>query len=170
VERSSIEYAVKVCNVLNKHSIEYLIVGGTAVAFYGYYRPSGTPSGAIAGKPDIDIWYNPSYANYYKVLDALNELGVDVSGMKEEKSPNPKKSFFRKEFEEFSLDLLPELPGLSRFITSYNKRYESNIGDLRLPILSYEELMLNKKTLGRAKDLDDIKRLQIRKGGKGKGL
>lgn len=170
MEKSSIECAEKVCSILNKHSVEYLIVGGTAVALHGYYRSSSTPSGAPAGKPDIDIWYNPSYENYNRVLDALDELGVDISRIRKEKTPNPKKSFFRKEFEEFTLDLLPELPGLSRFLTSYNKRVESKIGEVKLPILCYEELMVNKKTLGRQKDIEDIKQLQMRRGGKGKGI
>jgi hypothetical protein len=29
-----------VCKVLNKHSVQYMIVGGTAVALHGYFRQS----------------------------------------------------------------------------------------------------------------------------------
>jgi len=78
MQNSFIECVETVCNTLNKHSVEYLIVGGTAVALHGHYRPSSTPSGEYAEKHDLDIWYNPSYENYYRVLDALKELGVDV--------------------------------------------------------------------------------------------
>jgi hypothetical protein len=161
---------VKVCNLLNKHSVEYLIVGGTAVALHGYQRYSRKSSGAVADKPDLDIWYNPTYKNYYNVLNALDELGVDVSKFREEKTPNPKKSFFRKEFEEYTLDLLPEIPGLSRFLSSYNKRAVPKIGELTLPTLSYEELTLSKEKLGRSKDIEDLKELQRRKGRKGMGM
>jgi hypothetical protein len=87
MQNSSIECVVKVCNLLNKHSVEYLIVGGTAVALHGYQRYSRKSSGAVADKPDLDIWYNPTYKNYYNVLNALDELGVDVSKFREEKTP-----------------------------------------------------------------------------------
>ena len=30
----------KVCTVLSKYEVEYIIVGGTAVQYYGYHRPS----------------------------------------------------------------------------------------------------------------------------------
>jgi hypothetical protein len=30
----------KVCSVLNKHKVDYLIVGGVAVGFHGYQRLS----------------------------------------------------------------------------------------------------------------------------------
>jgi hypothetical protein len=165
MENSTIEIVVKVCELLNKHGVEYLIVGGTAVALHGHHRGSLKPSGELAEKPDLDIWYNPSYQNYFRVLNVLNDLDVDVSNLKQEKTPNPKKSYFRKEFDGFTLDLLPELPGLSRFLTSYDKRVEPKIGELKLPTLSYEDLMLNKKSLGRAKDIEDIKQLQKKRRG-----
>lgn len=97
-----------VCSALNKHSIEYLTVGGTAVALHGYYRLSMNPVGEVAEKPDVDFWYNPTYRNYFNLLGALEELGQDVRAYKEEQSPNPRKSFFKYEFEQFTLDLLPE--------------------------------------------------------------
>ena len=51
---------LEVCNILNKHKVEFLIVGGTAVAFHGYYRPSINSIGNITEKPDLDFWYNPN--------------------------------------------------------------------------------------------------------------
>jgi hypothetical protein len=44
-----------VCGVLNKQGVEYLVVGGTAVALHGYYRQSMNAAGAVADKPDLDI-------------------------------------------------------------------------------------------------------------------
>ena len=59
-----------VCGLLSKHKVEYLIVGGTAVALHGYFRMSVSIAGIPADKPDLDFWYNPSYKNYFKLLDA----------------------------------------------------------------------------------------------------
>ena len=83
---------LSVCRSLNKFSVEYLIVGGTAVALHGYFRRSRNAAGKIVKKPDLDFWYNPTYDNYFRLLDALHELGQDVTKFKEEQTPNPKKS------------------------------------------------------------------------------
>jgi len=68
-------YILHVCEILNKHAIEYLLVGGAAMALHGYYRKSTAPDGKQADKPDIDIWYNHTHGNYFRLLDALEELG-----------------------------------------------------------------------------------------------
>ena len=53
--------------LLKKHKVEYLLIGGTAVALHGYFRHSVTLSGETAVKPDIDIWFNPTYENYFNI-------------------------------------------------------------------------------------------------------
>ena len=122
MENKLAESILKVCGVFNKNFVEYIIVGGTAVALHGYFRQSMNMAGAIADKPDLDFWYNPTYQNYFKLLDSLQELGQQVSAFKEEQSPNPKKSFFKYEFEDFTLDLLPELKASLRFNKSFKDR------------------------------------------------
>ena len=64
-----------------------MIVGGAAVALHGYYRLSMNLDGKIAKKPDLDIWYNPTYSNYFKLLNVLEDLGQDVTKLKKSKAP-----------------------------------------------------------------------------------
>lgn len=135
---------LEVCKILNKHSVEYLLIGGTAVALHGYYRLSRQTSGEVSEKHDLDFWYNPSYNNYFNLLDALEELGQDTSRFKAEKSRNPQKSFFRLEYEKFTIDFLPELPGLLKFRHSYDKREISKIGEIEIPFVSYVDLIATK--------------------------
>ncbi len=52
MESSLIDNILTVCRTLNKFSVEYIIVGGTAVALHGYYRHSMNVAGGIAEKPD----------------------------------------------------------------------------------------------------------------------
>jgi hypothetical protein len=163
MESRLVESVLHVCKILNKHAVEYLLVGGTAVALHGYYRLSRQTSGEVAEKHDLNFWYNPTYQNYFRLLDALEELGQDVSAFRREKSPNPHKSFFRLEYDRFTVDLLPELPGLSRFRSSYNKCEVSKIGEIEIPIISYADLISNKQTQGRAKDIEDIEQLKLRR-------
>jgi hypothetical protein len=163
VENSLIESLLKVCKILNAHSLEYLVVGGTAVGFHGYIRLSHEPSGKLMEKHDLDFWYNPTYSNYFKLLDALEELGLDVAEFRNEAAPNPRKSFFRLEEENFKMDFLPELPGLSKFRLSRENRIVSTIQAVEVPYISYDDLIASKRALGRAKDIDDIDQLNLRR-------
>ena len=49
-----------VCRSLEKYKVDYMLIGGTAVALNGYYRISINIKGEMAEKPDIDMWYNLS--------------------------------------------------------------------------------------------------------------
>ncbi len=163
MENKLLESVLKVCSILNSHSVEYLEVGGTAVALHGYFRLSHSPSGAVMEKYDLDFWYKPTYDNYFKLLDALEELGLDVTEFKNETTPNPKKSFFRFEEEYFKIDFLPELLGLSRFRSSFEKRSVAEIDGTDVPYISYEDLIKSKLALAREKDMDDIEQLKLRR-------
>ena len=145
------------------HSVEYLVVGGTAVALHGYFRQSHDPSGRLMEKHDLDFWYNPTYNNYFKLLDALGEMGLDVTEFRDEIAPDPKKSFFRLEQENFKLDFLPELLGLSRFRLSFDRRIISKIHDVEVPYINYNDLIESKLALGRLKDIEDIDQLKLRR-------
>ena len=103
MEKTLTDSILIICKVLNKHSVQYLIVGGTAVALHGYYRISMNLSGVEMDKPDLDFWYNPTYNNYFSLLNAIEELGQEVSEFKKEKTPDPKKSYFRFELENLAL-------------------------------------------------------------------
>ena len=74
MKKSLTEDILLVCQILNKNAVQYLIVGGTAVAFHGYFRWSQNPSGDPAEKFDLDIWYNPTYDNYFKLLKIYHSL------------------------------------------------------------------------------------------------
>ena len=149
-----------VCSVLNKQGVDYLVVGGIAVALHGYFRRSIASDGVVADKVDLDIWYNPTYSNYFKVLKALEELGQDVKKHKEAQTPNPKKSFFRYVFEDFTLDLLPELKAPLRFGVSFANREDAALGEISIPFISFDDLITDKEANARPKDLADIEKLR----------
>ena len=158
-----IESISRVCKILTKHSVQYLIVGGASVAFYGYYRLSTAPTGLPAEKYDFDFWYNPSYGNYFNLLNALEELGQDVSEFKKEQTPDPYKSFFRFELEIATIDFLPSVPGLSKFSNSYKNKEVVNIQEVEINIISYDDLIISKKANARQKDIEDINQLDLKR-------
>ncbi len=138
-----------------------MIVGGIAVALHGYYRHSMNMAGKIAEKPDLDFWYNPSYSNYFKLLNVLGDLGQDVTKFKEEQTPDPKRSFFRYEFEEFTLDFLPELKASLKFRQAFSRREIVALNDTEIPFINYKDLVSDKKANARSKDITDLEQLNI---------
>ncbi len=60
-------------NLLNTHHVEYLLVGGYAVAAWGYPRFTG----------DLDLWIHTSAQNAQKILHVCREFGFDVPNLPE---------------------------------------------------------------------------------------
>jgi len=149
----------QVCQILNKNEVQYLIVGGTAVAFHGYFRWSQNSDGSQSDKFDLDIWYNPTYDNYFKLLRALAELGQDVKEFFAEKTPNPQKSYFKFNLEKFTLDFLPKLKGSGKFKQAYDKKETTIINEIEMFFIGIDELLQDKAANSRPKDLEDIKHL-----------
>jgi hypothetical protein len=57
--------------LLNKHQVDYMVVGGYALAFHGKPRHTG----------DLDIWINSSEANAEKLFIAIKEFGLSSLGL-----------------------------------------------------------------------------------------
>lgn len=153
----------EVCKALNNHSVKYLIVGGTAVAFHGYFRWSVDSNGLASEKFDLDFWYNPTYENYFNLLNALSDLGQEVGKFKAEKEPKPKSSFFKFEIDNFTIDFLPSLKGISKFLPSYNKRDIVEIDGVQISFINIDDLLKEKASQSRPKDLEDIRQLTKKK-------
>jgi predicted nucleotidyltransferase len=150
---------LRVCRALAENEVDYIFVGGTAVALNGYYRISTDQMGVVSAKPDLDVWYRPDYTNYFNLLSALDSLGHDVDELRSESNPDPYRSFFRIDLEQFTLDLLPTLK--SGLVFSEVRRRAETVVVQNVPIhfMEYNDLILDKRKTGRKKDLDDIDHL-----------
>lgn len=156
MDKNLLIYLLGVCRAFNANGVQYLIVGGVAVAFHGYFRLSREEDGTVAEKYDIDIWYNPTYDNYFRLLNALETLEFDVADFRSETSPDPEKSYFKLDLPEYKLDLLPALPGFKRFRAACSNKVVMKKEGVDIPYISFDDLILNKTSLGRARDLEDI--------------
>lgn len=149
-----------VCRLLHKHSVRYMLVGGTAVALYGYYRHSINIFGELTDKPDIDLWYEPTYSNYFKVLAVMKDLGQDVNSFMEEPHPDPSSSFFKLDFEDFTLDFLPSIKANITFPTADGRKETIEIEQVPIHFMGYRDLIEDKNATARNKDLSDIMQLK----------
>ena len=63
---------LELLRLLNDEKVEYLIVGGYAVAAHGHPRFTR----------DLDIWVNPTIKNAGKVINVLDKFGFHSLGLK----------------------------------------------------------------------------------------
>jgi len=132
---------------LNSNDVEYLLVGGFSVGYYGYPRATG----------DIDVWINTSKENAAKVTRALVEFGFDEANV----SPQlfrRKNTVFRMGVPPLQIDILTDVSGVA-FKDCYKKRCVAEIDGVQVSIISLKHLRKNKRASGRHKDLDDLENL-----------
>jgi len=133
--------------LLNLKKIDYLIVGGYAVALYGYPRATG----------DMDIWIAISKHNAQKTVEALREFGFNVPELKEDIFLEEGKNI-RMGNPPLRIEILTSIDGVE-FEDCFKKREIIKIDDIDVHVISLEDLKKNKKASGRHKDLDDLENL-----------
>ena len=134
--------------LLNSKKIEYLVVGGYAVALYGYPRATG----------DMDIWVAISKINAHKIVEALKEFGFDVPELKEELFLE-KENNIRMGIPPLRIEILTSIDGVE-FTECYSNKEIVIIDDIEINFISLEDLKKNKKASGRYQDLADLENLE----------
>ena len=134
--------------LLNRHRIQYCIVGAYAVAFHA--RPRYTK--------DIDILIEVSKDNARKMIQALDEFGFGDLELTEED--------FLKEgliiqlgYEPVRIDLLTTISGCT-FKEIWDHKKFGDYGDEKVIFIGKEELIKSKKAAGRKQDEADLELLQ----------
>jgi hypothetical protein len=133
--------------LLHDHNVEYLLIGGYAVAYHGYPRATG----------DLDIWLNNSPQNAEKAVAALRDFGFDLP----EVSPDllsQEDRIFRMGLPPIRIELWTSISGV-QFDKCYPSRVTDFLDDIEVTIINLEHLKANKKAAGRHKDLDDLENL-----------
>lgn len=133
--------------LLNAYEIEYLLVGGYAVSYYGYPRATA----------DIDIWLAKNRTNADKVVEMLKAFGLGATNLTPEIFLQDDK-ILRMGIPPIRIELFTDLAGLA-FDDCYPKRLIAEIDDVRVDLIDLNSLKLNKKVVGRHKDLDDLDHL-----------
>jgi hypothetical protein len=140
--------------LLNAAGVEYLVVGGYALAAHGHPRYTG----------DLDIWVRASASNVDRLLEVLARFGFGELGLKAEDFLKPD-SIVQLGYPPSRIDLLNAIDGVD-FETSYAHRVVMNVSGVDLPIIGVEEFRTNKRAAGRAQDLADLESLDDPPDGK----
>lgn len=134
--------------LLNSKQVEYLLIGGYAVGYYGYARATA----------DIDIWIAINPENAQKVVDAIREFGFNVEGLTSELFLQPNK-IARMGVPPFRIEVLTTISGVS-FEECYAEKTVDVLDGVEVNIISLKDLKLNKRASGRLKDLNDLENLE----------
>lgn len=136
--------------LLNKHGVEYLVVGGYALAFHGRPRHTG----------DLDIWIKVSEENAQRMLQVLKDFGLASLGF--EKEDFLKEGYVTQiGYPPLRIDILNNIDGVS-FQEAYGNRELVELEGLEVAYIGLRDFIQNKEAVGRARDLSDIKEIQAK--------
>jgi hypothetical protein len=130
------------------NEVKFLVVGAYALAAYGYPRATG----------DFDIWVEASAENSKKIFSSLASFGAPTSGLAENTFME-KGIIFQIGIAPRRIDFITHVDGVD-FNDAYPSRKTIIMEGLNLPLISKENLIKNKKSTGRDKDLVDVKHLE----------
>lgn len=130
------------------HRVEYLLVGGQAVALHGHPRFT----------KDADLWVRDSPENIQRCQQALVEFGAPddvVAGI----GTAAGLDVVWMGHAPARIDLVKQVPG-GDFAASWSTQVAMDVGDTTVRVVSREDLIRLKRASGRPQDLVDADLLE----------
>jgi predicted nucleotidyltransferase len=134
--------------LLNKRQVEYMVVGGYALAFHGEPRFTG----------DIDIWIDCTDENAQKMVVVMADFGAASLGF-------TKEDFLDKNIIKqigqppLRIDILGKIDGV-RYKDAVRNKQQFKSENLSIPFIGVKDFIRNKEAAGRKKDLKDVKKIK----------
>ncbi len=137
-----------ICSLLNARGVEFVIVGGYAVAYHGAPRFTG----------DLDILVRPDDRQVSNLLLAIADFGFPTADL----APGYL-------LEHHKILQLGTVPVQIHFMTSvtgvgwddvWSSRQPGFYGDVPVFFIGRQALIANKRSAGRMKDLADVEALE----------
>ena len=133
--------------LLNTNQVEYLLIGGYAVGYYGHLRATG----------DIDFWVAINAHNAKQLVSVLQEFGFDTPELSSALFLEADK-IIRMGIPPMRIEILTTISGV-QFSDCYSERVEDVWDNVPVHIISLQHLKQNKRASARFKDLDDLEHL-----------
>ena len=140
--------------LLASHKVKYIIVGGEAVIYHGYARLTG----------DVDFFFEPSKQNARKLYEALKQFWAgEIPGIRTFEELMEIGLILQFGVPPNRIDLINQISGVT-FREAWENRIttgiESEGREVPIHLIGLEELIRNKKAIGRPKDVEDLKYLR----------
>jgi hypothetical protein len=133
--------------LFNAHTVEYLIVGGYALALHGAPRFTG----------DLDLLVRPDSGNARRIVAALEEFGFGSAGLTVEDFTRPDQ-VVQLGVPPVRIDLITSLTGVS-WEEAMAGRVKGSYGEIPVYYIGRKQLIANKRATGRTQDLADLEAL-----------
>jgi hypothetical protein len=134
--------------VLLDNGVRFLLVGAYAMGAHGYPRATG----------DIDIWVESTAENSERVYRSMAAFGAPLHEI-DETTFVKAGVVFQIGVAPRRIDIMSAISGVE-FDQAYQHRRTVEIEGMSIPILSYDDLVRNKRATGRDKDRLDADRLE----------
>ena len=138
---------IEFLRLLNANAVEYLLVGGFAVAIHGYPRATA----------DIDVWVARHEANADRIVAALTEFGFEVPALTSALFVEPD-TIVRMGNAPMRIELMTSIDGVE-FGDCAKRAIVHAVDSTPIPVIGLDDLKVNKRASGRNKDLDDLDNL-----------
>ena len=126
------------------HEVEFLIVGGYALAAHGHPRYT----------KDLDVWVWIGTENSERIIAAIEAFGFGDLGLTAADFQDPD-VMVQLGHEPQRIDILTFASGL-HFSDAYENRVYITIGNVQVPFISVDDLRTNKLATGRPRDIADV--------------
>jgi len=133
--------------LLQSHRVDYMIVGGYAVAYHGAPRFT----------KDIDVFFDAMPANAGRLRAALADFGFQAATVPDEVLLKPG-AVIAIGIEPVRIDLLNAIDGVT-FAEARGGVVRGWYGSVEVTFIGRDDLIRNKRASGRHRDLGDVEDL-----------
>jgi hypothetical protein len=133
--------------LFNAHGVEYVVVGGYALAFHGSPRFTG----------DLDLLVRNHPENARHIIGALEEFGFGSLGLTEADFLNPNR-VIQLGVPPVRVDLVTSIDGVS-WEQVWAGKEAGQYGATPVAFIGRAEFIINKRASGRRKDVADLEAL-----------
>lgn len=131
--------------MLNSNEVEYLVIGGYAVNYYGYARATA----------DLDIWIGITPGNAEATARVVREFGFAQADAATFLEPA---KVIRMGVPPVRLEILTTISGVE-FAACYARRSQAELDGVPVNLIRLDDLKRNKEASGRLKDRLDLEQL-----------
>jgi hypothetical protein len=131
--------------LLNDHGVDYLIVGGYAVAFHGFVRAT----------KDIDILFRNTVENIDRLSSALIAFGIPANNM-DQNTFSAEGRIVRIGVPPAMIEFINAIGGI-QFEQAWRNKVSGTYGGVSIHFLSRADLLTSIRAAGHPQDLLDIR-------------
>lgn len=135
-------------SALSAAGAEFLVVGAQAVGIHAIPRATG----------DLDVWVGTQGENPARVWNALREFGAPLEQLSID-DLRESNLIYQMGVVPLRIDIITSVEGL-RFDDCWSRRIVARYEGLDIPVIGLDDLIANKRAVGRPRDLVDAELLE----------